>query len=192
MYIYQVLISGREDPDAPLSPAMDATLRVFKRVSGLSSAEESGAGSTATMAAFCSLKLLVAASQAVHLIGKQGSTIKLIQESSGASVRVLTEGVLTNFSPAISVTSKLDINSFPWNGFSFIKNSGHALTWTYLKHETSSFLLSIPYCKVFTYIFMFSSVTTHNLIIVSGLYYCSIRLSLMIHCTLCSNMQGMP
>ncbi|XP_031124854.1 RNA-binding KH domain-containing protein PEPPER-like [Ipomoea triloba] len=92
-----VLISGREDPDAPLSPAMDATLRVFKRVSGLSSAEESGAGSTATMAAFCSLKLLVAASQAVHLIGKQGSTIKLIQESSGASVRVLTEDELPAF-----------------------------------------------------------------------------------------------
>lgn len=101
-YIYQVLISGREDPDAPLSPAMDATLRVFKRVSGLSSAEESGTGSTPTMAAFCSVKLLVAASQAVHLIGKQGSTIKSIQESSGASVRVLTEGVLTNFSPAIN------------------------------------------------------------------------------------------
>ncbi|EEF31197.1 conserved hypothetical protein [Ricinus communis] len=31
-----VLISGKEEPEAALSPAMDAVLRVFKRVSGLS------------------------------------------------------------------------------------------------------------------------------------------------------------
>ncbi|CAH9124171.1 unnamed protein product [Cuscuta epithymum] len=92
-----VLITGREDPDVPLSPAMDGTLKVFRRISGLCSAEEGGADSAAAMAAFCSIKLLVAASQAAHLIGKQGSTIKSIQESSGASVRVLTEDELPTF-----------------------------------------------------------------------------------------------
>ncbi|VFR03497.1 unnamed protein product [Cuscuta campestris] len=86
-----VLITAREDPDLPLSPAMDGTLRVFKRVSGLSPTEEGGADSAAAMTAFSSIKLLVAASQAAHLIGKQGSTIKSIQENFGASVRVLPE-----------------------------------------------------------------------------------------------------
>ncbi|CAN1341377.1 RNA-binding KH domain-containing protein PEPPER [Linum perenne] len=68
---------------------MDAVLRVFKRVSDLSNIE---GDSTSTGASFCSIKLLVASSQAINLIGKQGSTIRSIQESSGASVRVLLEG----------------------------------------------------------------------------------------------------
>ncbi|KAK4364861.1 hypothetical protein RND71_016219 [Anisodus tanguticus] len=83
-----VLISGREDPDAQVSPAMDATLRVFKRVAGLN---DDDPGAVAAGAAFCSLRLLVASSQAIHLIGKHGSTIKSIQERSGASLRVLSE-----------------------------------------------------------------------------------------------------
>ncbi|OIT38361.1 PREDICTED: RNA-binding KH domain-containing protein PEPPER-like [Nicotiana attenuata] len=83
-----VLISGREDPDTQVSPAMDAALRVFKRVAGLSDGDP---GAVAAGAAFCSLRLLVASSQAIHLIGKQGSTIKSIQERSGASLRVLSE-----------------------------------------------------------------------------------------------------
>ncbi|XWS72862.1 hypothetical protein CRYUN_Cryun02cG0076000 [Craigia yunnanensis] len=53
-----VLISGKEEPDIPLSPAMDAA---------------------------------VVGSQAINLIGKQGSTIKSIQEVTNASVRVLSE-----------------------------------------------------------------------------------------------------
>ncbi|XP_009601130.1 RNA-binding KH domain-containing protein PEPPER-like [Nicotiana tomentosiformis] len=83
-----VLISGREDPVTQVSPAMDAALRVFKRVAGLSDGDP---GAVAAGAAFCSLRLLVASSQAIHLIGKQGSTIKSIQERSGASLRVLSE-----------------------------------------------------------------------------------------------------
>ncbi|MCD7459754.1 hypothetical protein HAX54_041864 [Datura stramonium] len=84
-----VLISGREDPDAQVSPAMDAALRVFKRVAGLNDGDP---GAVAAGAAFCSVRLLVASSQAIHLIGKHGSTIKSIQERSGASLRVLSEG----------------------------------------------------------------------------------------------------
>ncbi|KAM1087515.1 hypothetical protein ACFX15_012618 [Malus domestica] len=81
-----VLISGREEPEAPLSPAMDAVIRIFKRVSGLSESEGSGAAGVA----FCSIRLLVASTQAINLIGKQGSLIKSIQESTGSSVRVLS------------------------------------------------------------------------------------------------------
>ncbi|XAR63746.1 hypothetical protein NMG60_11023795 [Bertholletia excelsa] len=80
-----VLISGKEEPDSPLSPAMDAVIRVSKRVSGIPDSEAGGAGS-----AFCSIRLLVASTQAINLIGKQGSLIKSIQESTGASVRVLS------------------------------------------------------------------------------------------------------
>lgn len=82
-----VLISGKEEPEAPLSPAMDAVIRVFKRVSGLSETEGDG---KAAGVAFCSIRLLVASTQAINLIGKQGSSIKLIQEGTGASVRVLS------------------------------------------------------------------------------------------------------
>ncbi|CAK9188003.1 unnamed protein product [Ilex paraguariensis] len=86
-----VLISGKEDPDAQVSPAIDAVLRVFKRVNGLSPSEGESMSLEAAGAAFCSIRLLVASSQAIHLIGKQGSTIKSIQEISSASVRVLSE-----------------------------------------------------------------------------------------------------
>ncbi|KAK9279162.1 hypothetical protein L1049_012839 [Liquidambar formosana] len=92
-----VLISGKEEPDAQLSPAMDAALRVFKRVTSLSPTEGDGTGSAAAGAAFCSMRLLVAASQAINLIGKQGSTIKSIQESSSASVRVLSEDEVPSY-----------------------------------------------------------------------------------------------
>ncbi|KAL3361532.1 hypothetical protein AABB24_014418 [Solanum stoloniferum] len=82
-----VLISGRENPDAEVSPAMDAALRIFKRVAGLNN-DDPGAG--ATGAAFCFSRLLVASSQANHLIGRRGTTIKSIQERSGAALRVLS------------------------------------------------------------------------------------------------------
>ncbi|KAI9112536.1 hypothetical protein K1719_016459 [Acacia pycnantha] len=82
-----VLISGKEETEAPLSPAMDAAIRVFKRVYGLSEGDgESGPAGVA----YVSVRLLVASTQAINLIGKQGSLIKSIQESTGASARVLS------------------------------------------------------------------------------------------------------
>lgn len=77
-----------------MSPAMDAIIRIFKRVNGLP--ENDGDGK-ATGAAFCLIRLLVASTQAISLIGKQGSVIKSIQESTGASVRVLSNGTITSF-----------------------------------------------------------------------------------------------
>lgn len=85
-----VLISGKEEPEAALSPAMDAVIRVFKRVSGLSEGEGDGNLPGVAGAAFCSIRLLVASTQAVNLIGKQGSLIKPIQKNTGASIRILS------------------------------------------------------------------------------------------------------
>ncbi|KAI9122826.1 hypothetical protein K1719_005715 [Acacia pycnantha] len=68
---------------------MDAAIRVFKRVYGLSEGDgESGPAGVA----YVSVRLLVASTQAINLIGKQGSLIKSIQESTGASARVLSGG----------------------------------------------------------------------------------------------------
>lgn len=97
-----MLISGKEEPEAPLSPAMDAVVRVFKRVSGLSESEADGKVSGAAGVAFCSIRLLVASTQAINLIGKQGSLIKSIQESTGASVRVLSGGNASNVHDILS------------------------------------------------------------------------------------------
>lgn len=87
---------------------MDAALRVFKRVAGLSDGDP---GAVAAGAAFCSLRLLVASSQAIHLIGKQGSTIKSIQERSGASLRVLSEGELFVFTDLFAFSSECLVHS---------------------------------------------------------------------------------
>ncbi|KAB5513717.1 hypothetical protein DKX38_027623 [Salix brachista] len=93
-----VLISGKEEPEAPLSPAMDAVLRVFKRVSGLSPGEGDSTGSAAASAgSVCSIRLLVASSQAINLIGRQGSIIKSIQENTGVAVRVMAEDDLPSY-----------------------------------------------------------------------------------------------
>ncbi|XP_004487996.1 RNA-binding KH domain-containing protein PEPPER isoform X2 [Cicer arietinum] len=92
-----VLISGKEEPEAAISPAMDAALRIFKRVSGLSETDSEFKGSAGT---FCSFRLLVASTQAISLIGKQGSLIKSIQESSGASVRVLSGDEVQRYATA--------------------------------------------------------------------------------------------
>ncbi|XP_074587224.1 RNA-binding KH domain-containing protein PEPPER-like [Curcuma longa] len=87
-----VLISAREELETALSPAMDAALRVFKRVNDIS--EDDGP------ATLCSVKLLIASSQAISLIGKQGASVKSIQDNSGASVRILPKEELPYYATA--------------------------------------------------------------------------------------------
>ncbi|KAK2637865.1 hypothetical protein Ddye_025660 [Dipteronia dyeriana] len=82
-----VMISAKEEPDAPVPPALDGLLRVHKRiVDGL---EGDSSHSAPGMGGKVSTRLLVPASQAGSLIGKQGGTVKAIQESSSCIVRVL-------------------------------------------------------------------------------------------------------
>ncbi|KAJ9550732.1 hypothetical protein OSB04_014777 [Centaurea solstitialis] len=65
---------------------MDAVIRIFKRVNGFPENEDDDVASIP----FCSIRLLVPSMQSMSLIGKQGSSIKAIQETSGCSVRVLS------------------------------------------------------------------------------------------------------
>ncbi|KAL8171091.1 hypothetical protein V2J09_022895 [Rumex salicifolius] len=82
-----VMVSAKEEPDASLPPAVDGLLRVHKRiVDGL---EGDSAQASAGTGGKVSTKFLVPATQAGSLIGKQGATVKSIQETSGCIVRVL-------------------------------------------------------------------------------------------------------
>jgi poly(rC)-binding protein 2/3/4 len=89
---FQVLVSGKEDPGLELPPAMDALIRVFKRVNGITDGAAEGATQTATAPGVCAARLLVPGAQAINLIGKQGASIKAIQEGTGATIRVISVG----------------------------------------------------------------------------------------------------
>lgn len=88
-----VLIFGKEELEAKISPAMDAVIRVFKRVSDF---ETDGTGSST----ITTIRLLVPSTQATHLIGKQGASIKSIQETSGAIIRINTGDKLPHYATA--------------------------------------------------------------------------------------------
>ncbi|KAG8663333.1 flowering locus K homology domain isoform X3 [Manihot esculenta] len=77
-----VMVSAKEEPNVPISPAMDGLLRVHKQIFG-----SDDAASPATLG--IKARLLVPGAQAASLIGKQGSTIKSIQATSGCIIRVL-------------------------------------------------------------------------------------------------------
>ncbi|KAH7661301.1 poly(rC)-binding protein 2/3/4 [Dioscorea alata] len=80
-----VMISAKEELEASISPSMDGLLRVHKRVvDGLEGDTPPSSGHVVT-------RLLVPAAQAGSLIGKQGATIKAIQEASNSAVRVLDD-----------------------------------------------------------------------------------------------------
>ncbi|CAI5494659.1 unnamed protein product, partial [Closterium sp. Naga37s-1] len=86
-----VLVSGREDPDLELPPAVVAMMRVHRRiVEGVSEdeieASQPGEGFRGQVAT----RLLVPATQAGSLIGRQGQTIKALQDSTGAHIRILS------------------------------------------------------------------------------------------------------
>ncbi|CAL5380854.1 unnamed protein product [Camellia sinensis] len=73
---------------------MDAVIRVFKRVNGLPESEGDG---KMPGTAFCLIQFLVASTQAINLIGKQGSSIKSIPKSTGASIRVLSSDEVPHY-----------------------------------------------------------------------------------------------
>ena len=87
------MVSAKEEPETPISPAMDGILKVHKRIieggpngiGELGLAQEGGSGMISTW-------LLVADTQDGSLIRRQGETIKEIQEGSGVIVRVLGPG----------------------------------------------------------------------------------------------------
>ena len=84
-------MSAKEDPGLELPPAMDALIRVFKRVNGISDGAAEGT-QTAAAPGVCAARLVVPGAQAINLIGKQGASIKAIQEGTGATIRVISVG----------------------------------------------------------------------------------------------------
>ncbi|CAK9143798.1 unnamed protein product [Ilex paraguariensis] len=90
--IYLVMISAKEEPDVTIPPAVDGLLRIHNRiVDADTDPTHAIAGGTV-----CT-RLLVAATQAGSLIGKQGATIKSIQDASHCTIRVLGEENLPVF-----------------------------------------------------------------------------------------------
>lgn len=83
-----VMVSAREEPDAAVSPAMDGLLKVHLRTIDATESE-SHPHAMWTPDGAVSSRLLVAATQAGSLIGRQGATIKLIQDTSGGIVRIM-------------------------------------------------------------------------------------------------------
>ncbi|KAL6847052.1 hypothetical protein ACP4OV_022905 [Aristida adscensionis] len=82
-----VMISAKDEPDAVLPPAVDGLLRVHKRITdGLDGEADQPPRAKATVGP---TRLLVPASQAGSLIGKQGTTIKSIQDASKCVLRIL-------------------------------------------------------------------------------------------------------
>ncbi|CAN6348330.1 unnamed protein product [Urochloa humidicola] len=82
-----VMISAKDEPDVVLPPAVDGLLRVHKRITdGLDVETEQPQRGTITAGP---TRLLVPASQAGSLIGKQGGTIKSIQDASKCVLRIL-------------------------------------------------------------------------------------------------------
>jgi poly(rC)-binding protein 3/4 len=96
------LVSGKEDPGLELPPAMDALMRVFKRVTGITDGAAEGTQAAATPDV-CAARLLVPGAQAINLIGKQGATIKAIQESTSATIRVISVGEVFLWTDALCV-----------------------------------------------------------------------------------------
>ncbi|KAK4339489.1 hypothetical protein RND71_040951 [Anisodus tanguticus] len=82
-----VMVSAKEEPGASLPPAIDGLLRVHRRV--VDGLESDSSHPPPPVAGKVSTNLLVPAAQAGSLIGKQGTTVKSIQEASSCIVRVL-------------------------------------------------------------------------------------------------------
>ncbi|MCO5562142.1 hypothetical protein L7F22_015768 [Adiantum nelumboides] len=84
-----VLVSAREEPEAIVSPAVDGLLKVHQRTLGLIEGVEGYPSPSADLVSPVASRLLVAATQAGSLIGKQGAIIKSIQDTSGATLRIM-------------------------------------------------------------------------------------------------------
>ncbi|MBA0560332.1 hypothetical protein Golob_017236 [Gossypium lobatum] len=80
------MVSAKEEPDAPIPPSMDGLLMIHRRILGLDGDyDHTTAGANGRVIT----RLLVADTQAGSLIGRQGSTIKYIQDASNCNIRVL-------------------------------------------------------------------------------------------------------
>jgi len=78
----KVIIFGREQPEEPLPPAMDALLRVYQQTINDESLDVGSDGVIVR-------RILVPSEQAESLIGEHGVMINSIMEASQTDIRVL-------------------------------------------------------------------------------------------------------
>ncbi|GER55197.1 RNA-binding KH domain-containing protein [Striga asiatica] len=100
-----VMVSAKEEPTLQVPPAVDGLLKIHKHIISLESDP-----ANVRSGQICT-RLLVAASQAGSLIGKQGATVKSIEDDSNCSIRVLGEGNLPVF--ALPDDSVVEIQGDP-------------------------------------------------------------------------------
>lgn len=79
-----VMISAKEEPSLSIPPAMDGLLKVHTRIIDVDHDSTNAPSGKPAIT-----RLLVAATQAAILIGKQGATVKSIQDESRCTIRVL-------------------------------------------------------------------------------------------------------
>lgn len=111
--LLKVMISAKEEPDASVPPAMDGLLKVHKRIIEVneSASARPNAGVTVTT------RLLVAGSQVGSLIGRQGATVKSIQEASNCIIHVSGTGTCNDI---ISFSSLINDVELEYNIYSFV------------------------------------------------------------------------
>ncbi|KAL3620623.1 hypothetical protein CASFOL_035535 [Castilleja foliolosa] len=103
-----VMVSAKEEPDLQIPPAVDGLLKIHKYIiDGDSDPASVQSGGT------ISTRLLVAASQGGSVIGKQGVTVKTIQDDSHCKIRLLHEGNVPVF--ALPDDSVIEIQGEPAN-----------------------------------------------------------------------------
>jgi predicted RNA-binding protein YlqC (UPF0109 family) len=108
------MVSAKEEPDLHISPAMEALLKVHKCLVDVDA--DSGHATSGSVGTVIT-RILVADTQAGSLIGKQGSSIKSIQDASNCTIRVLGSGILAKhcfpYESVISIFFFEDFGFFP-------------------------------------------------------------------------------
>jgi predicted RNA-binding protein YlqC (UPF0109 family) len=108
------MVSAKEEPDLHISPAMEALLKVHKCLVDVD--VDSGHATSGSVGTVIT-RILVVDTQAGSLIGKQGSTIKSIQDASNCTIRVLGSGILAKhcfpYESVISIFFFEDFGFFP-------------------------------------------------------------------------------
>ncbi|KAL5782876.1 hypothetical protein ACOSP7_007905 [Xanthoceras sorbifolium] len=89
-----VLISGKEEPEKEHSRAMLGTIRVFKRITGISTGEDGDIGSAEARVQLCTAKLLIPSKQVHYLIKRKEHALRSITEESRVVLRISSVGTV--------------------------------------------------------------------------------------------------
>ena len=96
-FFWKVIIFGREQPDEPLPPAVDALLRIYQQTINDDSLD---VGSDSVIVR----RILAPSEQAASVIGEHGVMINSIMEASQTDIRVLGNLIWCNLSAQFLTT----------------------------------------------------------------------------------------